>query len=60
LAFNSVRGKAKQFGKEMINGLNFSLGLSKGERPVCLSGCSFFDGSYWRINKLITDVVYDE
>lgn len=29
LAFNSLKGKAKQFGKELINGLNFSLSLSK-------------------------------
>lgn len=56
LAFYSAKGKAKQFGKQMINGLNFTLGLSKRERPVCISGYSFFDGNYWRINKIIVDV----
>lgn len=29
LAFYSSKGKARQFGKEMINGLNFTLGLTK-------------------------------
>jgi len=56
LAFYSAKGKAKQFGKEMINGLNFTLGLTRRERPVCVSGYSFFDGNYWRINKLVVDV----
>lgn len=57
LAFYSSKGKARQFGKEMINGLNFTLGLTKRERPVCISGCTFFDGNNWRINKLIVDIV---
>lgn len=28
LAFNSVKGKAKQFGKEIMNGLNFTCGVT--------------------------------
>ena len=57
LAFSSTKGKAKTFGKELINGINFTLGLTRRERPVCLSGYSFFDGSYWRMNKLVIDVL---
>jgi hypothetical protein len=58
LAFNSIKGKAKQFGKEIMNGLNFTFGVTRRERPICISGCTFFDGNYWRINKLIIDVTY--
>jgi hypothetical protein len=58
LAFNSIRGKAKQFGKEIMNGLNFTFGVTKRERPICISGFTFFDGNYWRINKLVLDVTY--
>ena len=57
LAFYSSKGKAKTFGKELINGLNFTLGLTRRERPVCLSGYTFFDGSYWRMNKLSMEVL---
>ncbi len=56
LAFYSSKGKAKQFGREIMNGLNFTFGITKRERPICISGFSFYDGSYWRINKLIVDV----
>jgi hypothetical protein len=59
LAFYSARGKARTFGKELINGLNFNLGLSRRERPVCLAGYTFFDGSYWRLNKLVVDVLVE-
>lgn len=57
MAFYSAKGKARQFGKEMINGLNFSLHLTKKQRPVCLSGSTFFDGNSMRINKLTVDVI---
>jgi len=56
LAFYSAKGKAKQFGKELMNGLNFTLNVTKRERPICFSGFSFFDGTSWRINKIIVDV----
>ena len=29
LAFNSIKGKAKQFGKEIMNGLNFTFGVTR-------------------------------
>jgi len=58
LAFDSFKGKAKQFGKEIMNGLNFTFGVNRKEKPICISGFSFFDGTYWRINKLILDVAY--
>lgn len=29
LAFNSAKGKAKQFGKEIMNGLNFTFGVTR-------------------------------
>ena len=57
LAFYSAKGKARQFGKEMINGLNFSLGLTKKQRPVCISGSTFFDGTSMRINKVSVDIL---
>lgn len=57
MAFYSSKGKAKTFGKELINGINFTLGLKRRERPVCMAGTRFFDGNEWRINKLIVDVI---
>jgi hypothetical protein len=57
LAFYSSKGKARTFGKELINGVNFTFGLKRRERPVCMAGYTFFDGSYWRLNKLVVDVI---
>lgn len=56
LAFSSNEGKAKQFGKEIMNGLNFTFGVTRKERPICLSGNCFNDGNYWRINRLVVDI----
>jgi len=41
----------------MINGVNFTFGLKRKERPVCMAGYTFFDGNYWRLNKLVVDVL---